>query len=76
MYKMLSAWTTFLVFYYTCSYISGRGSDIEASERYFEMTASTYLELSAEVGFKFVFQYMASQKNTYLVKIMLQQEKF
>lgn len=76
MYKMLSAWTTFLVSCYTCSYISGRGSDIEAPERCFEMTASTYLELSAEVWFKFVFQYMASQKNTYLVKIMLQQEKF
>lgn len=43
---------------------------------YFETTASTYLELSADVLLKLGFQYTASRKYTYLVEVMLQQEKF
>lgn len=43
---------------------------------YFEMTASTYLELSAYILLKLGFQHTASWKYTYLVEVMLQQEKF
>lgn len=69
---MLSAWITFLVSSYSCSVILGKRSATEVSEKYFDMPASAYLELSAEI--LFVFHYIPSQ-NKYLVKIMLQTGK-
>lgn len=73
MYRMLSAWITFLVSSYSCTVILGKCSATEVSEKYFDMPASAYLE-EPSVEILFVFHYIPSQ-NKYLVKIMLQTGK-